>query len=75
VSSFMLMFRLTESMNTSNSSRQRKVPGIDSQRERRKQIWENDFSPPERVFAPPPLAPLEPVARESVTTCSGWMLC
>lgn len=52
-----LLSRLTLSMKTSNSSRQRIGEPIASHRERRRHTVEYDFSPPERVFVclPSPL--------------------
>ena len=63
---FVLIARLTLSMNTSNSSKQRSGEPMASQMARSKQIDENDFSPPDNVLV------LRPVAFFSVLSGSTW---
>ena len=63
---FVLIARLTLSINTSNSSRHLRGEPIASQIERSRQIDENDFSPPERVLV------FRPTARFSVLSGSTW---
>jgi len=54
----MAIFRFTESIYTSNSSRQRMGDPMASQSDSKRQICEKDFSPPERVFVPRPVLSL-----------------
>ncbi len=65
-SMFVLIARLTLSMKTSNSSKQRRGEPMASQMARSKQIDENDFSPPDNVLV------LRPVAFFSVLSGSTW---
>lgn len=68
------ILRLTASMKTSNSSKHRMGEPIASQSESRRQIVENDFSPPESVFGP--LFPVSsPPGWTSMMSSGGRSVC